>query len=208
MKNTVLILLLCFGFLGASAQEVYTSSGKPGYRKKPKKKKGYDPEKLIVGGGFTASISGGYANFGISPIVGYRITDHFSAGVGVGYLFAKAPVAQNPNNPSELLYVYENIVYPNLWTRYFVFRNFFVDGIFEYDFISQKYPFDNFGNVHATRISVTNQCLWLGAGIRQPVGGRVSLYAEILRDVIQGKNSPYQTGAFAFDFRFGIAAGF
>src|ERR1017187_10428182 len=102
MKNIVVVLLLFFGISYASAQEVYTSSGKTGFHKKTKKKKGYDPDRLIIGGGITFGIDGGYVNLGLAPIVGYRITDHFSAGLGLGYLYASAPVGVDPNNPNKL----------------------------------------------------------------------------------------------------------
>ena len=177
----------------ASAQEVYTSSGKPGNHKKAvkKKKKGYDPDRLIIGGGLNAGYSGDFANAGISPIVGYRITDHFSAGIGLGYQFYKFPAGEYNY---KLYYSYENILYPSVWTRYFVYKNFFVSGSFEYHWINLKEPFDYTSNLHTTRSSHTNPCLLMGAGIRQPLGGRVSAYAELIYDVLQGKYSPYPKG--------------
>src|SRR5580693_1802904 len=126
MKNTILVFLLFVGVSYASAQEVYTSSGKPGYHKKIKKKKGYDPDKLIIGGMPNLSFGGGYVDLGAAAIVGYRFTNHFSAGLGLGYLYSKAPYGVDPYN--NILYATENIIYPNLWTRYFVYRNFFVSG--------------------------------------------------------------------------------
>ena len=192
MKNTILVFLLFVGVSYASAQEVYTSSGKPGYHKKMKKKKGYDPDKLIVGGMPNLSFGGGYVDLGATAIVGYRFTNRFSAGLGLGYLYSKAPYAVDPYN--NILYATENIIYPNLWTRYFVYRNFFVSGTYEFDIINQKLPLDNYGNVNPMRSNVTNSCVFLGVGIRQPLGGRVSFYGEIVYDVLQGRNSPYYPG--------------
>jgi hypothetical protein len=96
-----------------------------------------------------------------------------------------------------------NIIYPNVWTRYMVFRNFFVDATYEYDFINLKSPFDRYGNPGTTRSQVTNSCLLLGAGLRFPAGGRVSFYGELFYDVLQGKYTPYPYP----DLRFGVAAG-
>lgn len=208
MKHIVWVLLIFVGMNYASAQEVYTSSGKPGYHKKmqKKKKKGYDPDRLVLGGGLTASFDGGYAALGIAPIVGYRITDNFAAGVGLGYLYAQQPVYVDPVDPYKVSYIRENIVYPSIWARYFVFRNFFVSTTLEEDFISQRAPgYDQYGNLTTIKRSVNNTCLFLGGGLRFPLGGRVSMYGELRYDVLQGKNSPYTP--YAPDIHFGIAAG-
>lgn len=205
MKNILFVLLLCMGYGSVSAQEVYTSSGKPGYMKKTKKEKGYDPDKLIIGGGLNGGYSSGFANVGVSPIVGYRFAPHFSAGVGLGYQFYQAAVMPDPKNPNKDLYQYENIIYPSIWSRYFVYKNFFVEGTFEYDFINLRFPLDRYGNVNQVRSNVTNPCLLLGAGIRQPLGGRVSAFVSLVYDVLQGEYSPYPHHL--PDLRFGIAAG-
>jgi len=207
MKNIFLAILLFAGISHASAQEVYSSSGKPGYHKATKKKKkGFDPDKLILGGMPNLSFGGGFVDLGVSAIAGYRFTDHFSAGLGVGYLYSKAPYSIDPNNANNILYETENIVNPNLWSRYFVFRNFFVTGIYEYDLINEKLPLDNYGQVNPTKSNFTNSCLFMGVGMRQPLGGRLSLYGEIVYDVLQGKNSPYYPGE--PQIQLGFAAGF
>lgn len=85
MKYIVSVLMLCLGISFANAQEVYTSSGRNVHAKKEKKVTGFDPSRLIIGGGIIASFGTGYTDAGISPIVGYAITDHFAAGIGIGY---------------------------------------------------------------------------------------------------------------------------
>jgi hypothetical protein len=208
MKNVILVLLLFAGISYASAQDVYTSSGKPGYHKKTKKKKGYDPEKLIIGGTLNAGFGGGYANVGVGPLLGYRITDHFSAGVGLGYQYYQEPEYNiDPVDPYKVYYIKENIVYPSIWTRYYVYRNFFVSGTFEFDVISLKGPgYDHMGNFTTLKENVTNPCALIGAGFRQPLGGRVSAYFELIYDVLQGQYSPYPAGS--PDIRIGFGAGF
>ena len=196
MKNLILVVMLCAGFTCASAQDVYTSSGKPGYQKQTKKKKkGYDPDRLILGGGLTLNFGDGYFNAGVAPIVGYRITNHFSAGIGLGYLYSQIPEYVDPLNPDKVSYFRENIIYPSIWTRYFVYRNFFVSAAAEYDFINQRGPgYDNNGNLTTLSQNLTNTCLFLGVGLRVPLGGRVSLLGEVQYDVLQGINSPYSPG--------------
>jgi len=199
MKNIFFILLLVLGASATHAQEVYNSSGKANYKNK-KKDKGYDPDKLILGGGMNLGIGGGFANVGISPIVGYRLTKYFSAGVGLGYQYYREPdIVDNKYFTSM------NILYPNLWTRIFVYRNIFIGLTYEYDFIKVKTPRDQFLNLNQTKFSVTNQCLLVGLGMRQPIAGRLSFYGELFYDVLQGRYSPYPKGSPGL--RFGIAAG-
>lgn len=204
MKNIIITILLVLGVSGAMAQEVYTSSGKTSYKKE--KHTGYDPDRLIVGGGLNLGFSNGYTNIGASPIVGYRLTKNFSTGVGLGYQYYKYPSYLDPTS-QQVYNSYMNIVYPNLWARYFVYRKLiFVNATFEYDFISLKEPLDNYGNLKQTKYSVTNQCLLMGVGFMQPLGGRVGFYGELYYDVLQGRYSPYPAGSPGL--RFGIAAGF
>jgi hypothetical protein len=204
MRNILVVLLLCLGFTGATAQEVYTSSGKPGYMKKAKKHKGYDPDKLIIGGGLNLGLGSGYANVGVAPIVGYRITDQFSAGIGLGYQYNRAPILEDPVT-NQVYYAYQHMIYPSIWTRYFVYKNFFVEATYEYDFINRRYPLDNYGMYNETKSNVTNSCLLVGIGVKQPIAGRVYLYGALVYDVLQGAYSPYPKNS--PDVRFGIIAG-
>jgi len=206
MKKLIFFLFLCIGFTYSYAQDVYTSSGKPGYHKKNKKVKGYDPDKLIIGGSLNAGFGSGYVNAGISPIIGYRITDRFSAGVGLGYQFYQDPEYANPYNPNQVTYAYENIVYPSVWGRFFFYRNFFTDLTLEYDFINLRQPgYDQYGNFGTQKLNVTNTCLLAGVGIKQPLGGRLFAYGELIYDLLQGQYSPYPQGA--PDLRIGFGVG-
>ena len=198
MKKLVFALLLLIGFVGATAQETYNSSGKANYKKK-KEKKGYDPDKLVLGGGMNFGMGNGFLRVGVSPIVGYRLQKNFFAGVGMGYQYYKAPYDDRHNE-------YMNMFFPNVWARYYVYRNIFLNATYEYDFISVRYPLDRFGNFNETKTNVTNQCLLLGVGLRQPLGGRVSFYGEMFYDVMQGQYSPYPKGFPGM--RFGLATGF
>jgi hypothetical protein len=205
MKKIMLIVLLFTAYNYASAQDVYTSSGKQGYQKKTKKKKGYDPDKLIIGGGLSAGFGDGYVAAGLSPILGYRFTDRFSAGIGLGYLYSQLPEFTDPST-NKTYYDKENILYPSIWGRYFVYRNIYVTSSVEYDIISDKAPSYSSGYLANETTTFTNTCLFLGAGARLPMGGRVFMYGEILYDVLQGENSPYAPG-FPTTLRIGFAAG-
>src|SRR5688572_5075953 len=90
MYRISIIIALCVGLAAsASAQEVYNSSGER--RVAPKKKeakKGFDPQRLIYGGGLGLSF-GTITAVGVAPVLGYRITDNFAAGIGLGYQYLR-----------------------------------------------------------------------------------------------------------------------
>jgi hypothetical protein len=200
MKNLLIVFLLFLG-LSASAQEVYTSSGKRSYKQKTKK--GYDPDRLIVGGGLNAGFGSGYTAVGLSPVVGYRITKSFSAGVGIGYQYFRQ---FDFEDQGKKWYISSNMIYPSVWARQFLFRNIFASACFEQDFISIKQPGIDVvtGQIQDVASNVTASCLLVGVGLRQPMGGRVSFIGEIMYDVLQQKYSPYYGQP---TIRIGILAG-
>lgn len=204
---TLLLGIMCFG---VSAQEVYNSSGRPGGYKK-KEKKGYDPDKLVLGGGLNANYariqlddynSGSYVQFGLSPKVGYRLAKFFTVGVGVGYQYYKRPeyVAQLPNK-DVIAYTHYNTYYPGIWAKCFVYNPIFISADFEFDITrireyTLKYDMlsnGQFGPAYLVRkrSTVTAPCALVGAGFRQSLGGRTSATFELMYDVLQADYSPY-----------------
>jgi hypothetical protein len=210
MKYILSVLMVVVGVQLATAQDVYTSSGRPEYaKKKEKKKTGYDPSRLIVGGGLVAGFGSGYTDVGIFPVVGYRITERFSAGVGLGYEFQKQSYYLTDPGPSAAVNLYSshaNIISPSIWARHFIYNNIFLTGIFEYNFQYLNGAVDDpvQGKILNESYNVNAPCLLLGGGIKQPLGGRVSVLAEILYDVLQQPNSPYLNQPVV---HFGIVAG-
>jgi len=212
MKRIICVLVLLASIGSLQAQEVYSSSGNAGgYKKKTKSQKGYDPSKLVVGGGLTALYSTDYASLGISPLVGYKFTDHFTAGVGCGILYNHM---YEMTIGSKDYFQSMTITYPNIWARMLVYRNIFVDAAFEYNFITLRdhgASYDSLGNqyIYPEKIHVTAPVLLLGVGIKQPIAGRVSSFLEIMYDVLQTKYSPYKDvgGMITPVFRIGIYAG-
>src|SRR6185437_14051202 len=89
MKYIISVLMVSLCISMASAQDVYTSSGRPQHAKKEQQQKGFDRDRLIFGAGAVVGFGNGYADLGVSPFVGYRFTDHLSAGVGLGYQYLK-----------------------------------------------------------------------------------------------------------------------
>jgi hypothetical protein len=209
MKRISFILVLLLSTWALHAQDVYTSSGRPQRRAASSRdeKKGFDPDRLVFGGGLSATF-GDVTNVGISPVIGYRITDKFSAGIGIGYQYTR--YKNFLVNPST--YQYENlkinIFTPSVWARYLVFDNFFVHGEYEQNFVS----YNDYRNSTSTPGAVEGYTAHLsvpaapvGVGYRQPITDRSSLLMMALYDVLQNDYSPYGKQVF---FRFGFNVGF
>ncbi|RYE24582.1 MAG: hypothetical protein EOP51_06855 [Sphingobacteriales bacterium] len=215
MKKVFFSLLCSIVAFAAMAQEVYSSSGRPITENerngKKEREKGFDPSRMIYGGGFIFGIGGGVTNLGVSPVVGYAITDKFSAGVGIGYQYLgikDMPVTDQYNYLVGYYDLKTSIYTGNVWARYLVFQNVFVHvqpeinslerfGTATYD------PTSTAINVNKERVLVPS--LLAGLGLRQPVSDRVSILATALYDVLQEPNSPYRN---TIDLRIGVAVGF
>ena len=204
-----LLLLILFSTAATTfAQRVYTSSGKPAKAQKNNsaESKGFDPDRLVFGGGLSAGF-GTYTNIGISPIVGYRITDHFMAGVGLGYQYFR--VRNGLVNPqggyqdSKL-----NVFTPSVWARYAFLENFFAQAEYEYNAITYNdLAFDpnGSGNVITVNRKVSVPAVLVGGGLRQRITDRSSLLLTVLFNVYKSDIQIYPNGPI---FRVGFNVGY
>ncbi|WP_276133327.1 hypothetical protein [Polluticoccus soli] len=214
MKKLLLIVFFIPLALSAMAQDtVYSSSGKPisQYRLKEQEReqaRGFDKNKLIFGGGFTFGASGGLLVAGLSPVVGYRITDNFSAGIGLSYTYYQQKLAYSNRSGGTSIYKFKTSFYTgSLWARYLIWQNVFVHAepqISSWQRVTRDPYLDPNGQVQVEREQVLGPALYLGGGIRQPLSERMSFVGMALYDVLGNKNNPYNR----FDIRFGVNVGF
>lgn len=200
MKYIVTAIMLCIGLQAAQAQDVYTSSGRSMRQieaKKRQENKGFDPAKLIIGGGLGLAF-GDITSIYVSPVVGYRFTDRFAAGVSFGYNYYKYKnywYLQNPVTGESNYYNYQSdMISVGAWARYLVWDGLFVAGQFEQNFMSFTQPgFDpgGTGNIINQKTKYNAPSLLLGAGYRAAIGDRASMNFSVMYDVIQNAYSPY-----------------
>lgn len=199
------------------AQEVYSSSGRPIEQKRVQQneedEKGFSTKKIIFGGWGVFGIGSGVTNIGATPILGYRITKNFSAGIGLGYQYLRVKDYFALTDPNTLLPVYEtlnaHLFSPSVWARYLVWRNIFVQTEYEQNItMFKEYYTDYTQNIPV----ITNQrtvqnvpCLLVGAGLRQPISDRSSFVIMALYDVLQNDYSPYRN---TIALRIGFNVGF
>lgn len=141
-------------------------------------------DKFYFGGGGGFSGGTNYLNLSISPLVGYKITEDFSAGLQVTYQYVRF-FEVNWNNYGGGPFVRYNII-PKL-------------------FAYSQYEYLNVGtNVSEERYNFTS--LFVGLGYSEPLGGNVAFNITALYNVLHGDgtNSPYES---PIQFRVGIVAG-
>lgn len=197
--TTILLSLFCVG--AATAQEeVYSSSGKPLNRsqKNVKDDRLIDPGRIIVGGWGMFGIGSGVTNVGITPILGYRITDNFSAGIGFGYQYLRVKdyfLVTTSFTTTERRPLNMHFYSPSVWARHIIWNNIFAHAEYEHNISSYKEYINNIfvdPPYEIRNVNINVPCLLLGGGLRQPIGARSSFVFMALYDVLQNEYSPYR----------------
>jgi hypothetical protein len=177
--SRVLTLLIVLSFVGIN---LYAQSDtKP--VKKPFK------ERLVFGGGATLNFSNIQTAVGISPMVGYRVTDRYIAGIGLSYLYLSGRDYKANNYAA------------SIFNRFSVTEELFLHAEMEYG-TSQVTLESLLGD---QKYSVEYPAFLVGGGYRQSGGSGIGLSITVLYDVLQDRNSPYQQGLV---YRGGVFFGF
>lgn len=139
--------------------------------------------KWYFGGNVGANFWNDYFLISVEPMAGYNFNSKFSLGFKAHYSFIK----ENNDNTEDFTY---NNFGGSVFLRYspvppgylhaeFAYTNY---EQYTYNQVNQKYESDR----------VWVPFVLLGAGYRQPIGPNASVYAEVLFDVLQDKNSPFE----------------
>lgn len=148
----------------------------PQTQPKPQKKSQPGASKVYYGG--TVGLSfGDYFRISITPWVGYKVTPKFSVGGKIGYEYIE-------DKRYEQKQTYNNYG-GSIFTRYRLHPRIYAHGEFAY--ISYQYSISDFDSERQWV-----PFLYLGGGLIQPLGGRSALIVEVLFDVLQDDNSPYE----------------
>ena len=147
-------------------------------------------DRLYFGGNLSLSV-GTITAIQISPLVGYRLTSRWSAGIGFDYEYYKSSGQYFGNYHVSS---YSTSIYGgNIFTNYVFLKNFPTDGISllaqtEYDVLSleRKYFQDYTSSGRFLLHSV-----FIGGGVRQRMGKRSSLNLLLLWNLNETQYSPY-----------------
>ncbi|SNT12933.1 hypothetical protein SAMN05421640_2410 [Ekhidna lutea] len=126
-------------------------------------------DRIYFGGGFGFSAGADQTNLSLSPQVGYKITEKFSAGVGISYQYVKI------KQPSISINNYGW----SLFTRYNIVQQFFAYSEFE------RLSFEYVTGVDPVRKERTGyNSLLIGGGYAEQLGGRASFSLMALYNVL------------------------
>jgi hypothetical protein len=140
-------------------------------------------ERIIFGGGLGLSFGSNQDFFSVSPQVGYMLTKKLVAGTGVTYRYTNFKVVK----PSIKLNDYG----VNPFLRFTVYKNFFIQG--EYEYLNYEFPI----TFNETTRKTFSSAL-AGGGIIQPLGDKVALYFMALynfsyKTPAPGEYTPYNS---------------
>ncbi len=155
-------------------------------------------DKLYYGGNLSFNILNSFLFMEYSPIVGYKITDNFSAGIGGKFMFLR-----------DMRNRYNWTIYgASVFSRYKIFPTLFAHA--EYELLS-AYDLNYLSPRYGQRAPAS--MFFVGGGYANG-GGGVGIVAMLLYDVINHPNSPYQN-SYLFGFggppvilRIGFTVGF
>ncbi|MFM7176524.1 MAG: hypothetical protein ACKO0X_03765 [Bacteroidota bacterium] len=132
----------------------------------------------------------------LSPLVGYKITEKLSAGLGITYIYYN--IKESANN-----YGYETSIYGGrVFGRYHFLDNLFAHA--ETEVLNMEVPARISGTNQYTLVRENITSVLAGGGYAQPIGERSALVMMLLWNFNEDQYSPYQNPI----FRIGFNAGF
>jgi hypothetical protein len=144
--------------------------------------------RIFVGGNVGASF-GTITYINISPLVGYKITDDFSAGAGFTYNYISQKYGVQK--------ITSTIYGSNVFARYSIFQNLFAQ--VGWDRLSVS---DYRSVIPNSRVWIDN--ILVGGGYKQPFSERGNLVAMIFYNINQTPLSPYPNPIIQIGFNLGI----
>jgi len=133
-------------------------------------------ERIFIGGNMGLSLGTDNTVISVSPIIGYRITNELSAGVGVSYTYQNVKIFNDKQS--------FNHYGGSVFARYTIYEPFFA--MAQYEFMSyDNGEFGRFGY----------NAFLMGGGIMQPLGGNAMLAFTALYNFsyLEGEPGPYRS---------------
>ncbi len=149
------------------------------------------------GGNIGFSFWNDYFYLGVYPLVGYKVTPKLSLGAKVGYAY----ISDDRYEPFPALNT--SNYGGSLFSRYRIIPQLYAHAEFAY------WSYENISSFNTVNNTYNTERYWvpyllLGGGFSQNVGPNVWLFAEVLFDVINDENSPYESGEPFISFGAGV----
>ena len=129
----------------------------------------------------------------ISPLVGYRITDKLSAGIGFTYWYFKDNRILTDINP--------NVYGGRIFGKYYLFPNVFAYS--EYEVLNME-VITSIGSYNYLRERMNVESLFIGGGYSQRIGEHASFNLLLLWNLNESDFSPYFNPVFRTGFNIGL----
>jgi hypothetical protein len=155
--------------------------------------------KWYYGGTVGFNFWGDYFYLGVYPLVGYKVTPKLSLGAKIGYAY----ISDDRYEPFPALKT--SNYGGSIFSRYRIIPQLYAHAEFAY------WSYENISSFNTLENTYNTERFWvpyllLGGGFSQNVGPNVWLFAEVLFDVINDENSPYESGDPFISF--GVGVGF
>lgn len=179
MKKTVgFVIAVLFITTAAIAQQ----------EKEEPAKKGFQKEKLFLGGNFGLTF-GNYTLVNVSPQIGYRFSDFLAAGFGLnGQYVSYKEHDYYTGNPYRK--VSQTVVGLNVFGRVYPIRNILLQAQPEVNYLFGKQIYYGPPKQEYKLDAAIVPSMLLGGGLALP-SGRGEMLITIFYDVLQNANSPY-----------------
>lgn len=177
MKKAIFILLLPLYFHASAQNEDENAPVKQGFQK----------ERLFTGGSANIGFSSGSTMLGITPQLGYSLTDWLDAGItfNVNYISQRDYLSEDK--------IRQTTLGPGAFIRLFPVNFLFATSQYEFNMIRQKYISGNNSSFPTQKHNVEAASLLLGggyAGGRQK-GSNTYYYFSVMWDILDNQYSPY-----------------
>lgn len=182
MKKWLILFFVAVAF-NANAQN---SSGNNKEQNSPK---GFQKDRLFTGGSMNVGFSTNYTALGLSPQIGYSLTDWLDAGISFNFNYT----SQRDYYSGDKLR--QTVFGPGAFMRVFPFKFLYGTAQFEYNTIRQKY-ISSTGGTPDQIDWVSAPSLLVGGGYAagRENGGNSYYYISVMWDVAGNINSPYTDG--------------
>jgi len=145
--------------------------------KDKEEKKGFDWDRVVIGGGVGLMVNSNNTLLGVSPTFGYYITDNIILGIGAEYTYQK--------NFSSFYSYYSNTYGGKVFGQY-IFDRLPILAHVEAETVTIDI---NFLDIDDEKIDMLN--LYVGGGLNQRLGNYSSLYLLVLYNLNETTESNY-----------------
>jgi len=190
MKHLFLVLIFTFASLSIAREIDSTIVQKDSIIVEEEKQPETSPtstsvSKWYYGGNIGFSFWNDYFYLGVYPLVGYKVTPKLSLGAKIGYAY----ISDDRYEPAPALNT--SNYGGSLFSRFRIIPQIYLHAEFAY------WSYENESSYNREENTYTTERYWipylfLGGGLSQQLGPNTWAFVEVLFDVIQDDNSPYE----------------